>query len=45
MDYKHAAFGIGTIFAGRIMTGTFKENGERSITPTRLFSRSRLRLR
>jgi hypothetical protein len=30
MDFKDATFGIGTIFAGRIQTGTFKEDGQKS---------------
>lgn len=30
MDFKTATFGIGTIFAGKIQAGTFKENGEKS---------------
>ena len=30
MDFKVATFGIGTIFAGRVQTGTFKEAGEKS---------------
>ncbi len=35
MDYRHAAFGIGTIFAGRIQTGTFKEEGQKSFWDVR----------
>lgn len=35
MDFKHATFGIGTIFAGKIMTGTFKEDGETSFWDVR----------
>jgi hypothetical protein len=30
MDFRHATFGIGTIFAGHVQIGTFKENGEKS---------------
>jgi hypothetical protein len=30
MDFRYATFGIGTIFAGRIQTGTFKEKEEKS---------------
>lgn len=30
MDFRAATFGIGTIFAGRIQTGTFTENGQKS---------------
>ena len=30
MDFKVASFGIGTIFAGKVQAGTFKENGEKS---------------
>jgi len=35
MDYRDSAFGIGTIFAGKIQTGTFKENGEKSFWDVR----------
>jgi hypothetical protein len=35
MSYKHSAFGIGTIFAGKIQTGTFKEAGEISFWDVR----------
>jgi hypothetical protein len=35
MDFKDATFGIGTIFAGRIQTGTFKEAGEKSFWDVR----------
>jgi len=30
MDFRHATFVIGTIFAGRVQIGTFKENGKKS---------------
>jgi hypothetical protein len=30
MNFKHATFGIGTIFANKIQAGTFKEDGEKS---------------
>jgi hypothetical protein len=35
MDFKHATFGIGTIFAGRIQAGSFKEDGEKSFWDVR----------
>lgn len=35
MDFKHAAFGVGTIFAGRIQAGSFKEAGEKSFWDVR----------
>jgi hypothetical protein len=35
MDFRHAAFGIGTIFANRIQTGSFSEDGEKSFWDVR----------
>jgi hypothetical protein len=35
MDFKHATFGIGTIFAGRIQTGSFSEEGQKSFWDVR----------
>jgi hypothetical protein len=35
MDFKHATFGIGTIFAGRIQAGSFKEDDEKSFWDVR----------
>jgi hypothetical protein len=35
MDFKHATLGIGTIFAGRIQTGSFSEDGEKSFWDVR----------
>ena len=30
MDFRYSTFGIGTIFAGHVQIGTFKEKGEKS---------------
>ena len=35
MDFRDAAFGIGTIFAGMIQAGTFSEDGKKSFWDVR----------